>query len=197
MSIVHGPGPRASGAGAALRIVTVVLAGLAVAGAVVVVVLPLPKPAAGGTCGPGAGSEPAIAAFFDPVSIGAGPPPTSSAVEAYQWQAFVGQCQASANGRMVDGLALLLVAALFGLVLHPLVRRAWHEPVPAGPAAGWHEPIPAGPAAGWHEPVPAGPAAGWHGEPAPSRPWAPPTPEAPAPPPPAEHAPPPGPAPDA
>ena len=148
MSIVHGSSPS-SGAGGPLRLATLALAALAVAGAVVVVVWPLPKPAAGGTCGPGSGSEPAIAAFFDPASIGAGPQPTSSAVEAYQWQAFVGECQSSANGRMVEGLALLLVGALFGLVLHPLVRRAWHEPAPAGGGlAGWH----GEPTAAWHWP---------------------------------------------
>ncbi|MDE3086823.1 MAG: hypothetical protein KGJ77_08655 [Acidobacteriota bacterium] len=153
MSIVHGPGHHTSGAGAVLRIVTLVLAGLAVAGAVVVVVLPLPKPAAGGTCGPGAGSEPAIAAFFDPVSIGAGPQPATSAIEAYQWQAFVGECQSAANGRMVEGLALLIVAGFFALVVHPLIRRAWHEPAPPGApgTAAW----PGGQTEFWQWPPPA------------------------------------------
>ena len=177
MSIVHGSSPS-SGAGGPLRLATLVLAALAVAGAVVVVVWPLPKPAAGGTCGPGSGSEPAIVAFFDPASIGAGPQPTSSAVEAYQWQAFVGECQSSANGRMVEGLALLLVGGFFGLVLHPLVRRAWHEPAPAGaggPGGRHGDPTPA-----WHWPPEThggagGPAPGA----APAEPvrWPPPVPE--------------------
>ena len=178
MSNVHGPTPRPSGAGGSLRIVCLVLAALALAGAIVVVVLPLPKPAAGGTCGPGAGSEPAVAAFFDPVSIGAGTPPTNSAVAAYQWQAFVGECQSSANGRMVEGLALLLVAGFFALVVHPLVRRAWHEPVltaPAAPAA-WH----GEPGGDWHWPEAA------HSPDAPTMPGMPPTVEHRWPPPTAE-----------
>src|SRR5579872_6330882 len=86
-----------------LRIASWVIGILALAGAITVVVLPLPKPAAGGTCGPGRGSETAIEAFFNPVSIGAGPRPSSKLpwpqrpIAVYEWQAFVGQCQASTN----------------------------------------------------------------------------------------------------
>jgi len=121
-----------------------------VVAAFVVILLPLPNPAAGGTCGPSLhGSEPAIAAFFDPVSIGAGPIP-SGATALYQWQAFVGQCQASTNARMVDALALLLLAGLFFFVVLPFVRRAWHEPAaataPHSAVAGWY-PDPADPGA--------------------------------------------------
>ena len=56
-----------------LHVVSVALGALALSGSAVVVVLPLPQPAVGGTCGPGGGSEPAIAALVHPSSIGAGP----------------------------------------------------------------------------------------------------------------------------
>jgi hypothetical protein len=129
-----------------LRIASWIIGILALAGAVTVVVLPLPKPAAGGTCGPGRGSEAAIEAFFDPVSIGAGPRPSSPAIAVYEWQAFVGQCQASTNARMVDALALLVVAGFLLLVASPLVGRTWRgRSAGAGtsPAAGWY-PDPSG-----------------------------------------------------
>src|SRR5579884_1754388 len=58
-----------------LRVASWVIGILVLASAIVVVAVPLPRPAAGGTCGPGRGSESAIEAFFDPVSIGAGPRP--------------------------------------------------------------------------------------------------------------------------
>ncbi len=132
------------GAGHVLRLVSVVLAALAVAGAVVIVLLPLPKPAAGGTCGPGKGSETALEAFFNPVSIGAGAEPPAQATTAnLDWQAFVGQCQAATNGRMVDALALLLLAGFFLLVVPRAVRAAWPESAKAMPALasappGWY-----------------------------------------------------------
>lgn len=144
-------------AGRPLRYGALVLAALALAGAIVIALLPLPKPAAGGTCGPGRGSESAIEAFFDPVTIGAGAEPTpsqSDPVEAarfYQWQAFVGQCQSAANGRMVDALALLIVAGFFALVVPRAVRMAWPDTarraqVSAGAPPGWY-PDPADPRA--------------------------------------------------
>jgi len=148
-SASHDRSAPARGAGRVLRWVCIGLAGLAVAGAVAIVVLPLPNPAAGGTCGPSRGSEPAIAAFFDPVSIGAGTEPPGGTLQNYQWQAFVGECQSSTNSRMVDALALLLLAAFFGLAVPPLVRRAWHEVAHAtahGAPAGWY-PDPADPSA--------------------------------------------------
>jgi hypothetical protein len=128
------PPPR-PGPGHILQVVCLALAGLAVIGAIVIVVLPLPKPAAGGTCGPGTGSESAIEAFFNPVSIGAGSKSTAAGVEGelenLDRLAFIGECQASTDGRMVDALALLIVAGFFALVAPPLVRRAWHEPLAA------------------------------------------------------------------
>lgn len=133
-----------------LRIASWVVGILALAGAIAIVVLPLPKPAAGGTCGPGRGSEPAVVAFFDPVSIGAGPRPTSPPIAVFEWQAFVGQCQASTNARMVDALALVLLSAFFLLIASPLVGRAWrgHRMATApGVPAGWY-PDPSG-AAPW------------------------------------------------
>lgn len=129
-----------------LRIASWIIGILALAGAITVVVLPLPKPGAGGTCGPGRGSETAIEAFFNPVSIGAGPRPNSPPIAVYEWQAFVGQCQASTNARMVDSLALLVVAGFFLLVASPLVGRAWRGQRRArssAAGAGWY-PDPAG-----------------------------------------------------
>ena len=143
-----------------LRLVCAVLAVLAVAGALVIVLLPLPRPAAGGTCGPGNGSESALEAFSDPVSIGAGPRPSASDIERYlDWQAFVGECQAASNGRVVDALALVVLAAFFALAIPPAVRRAWGEREPALSSAsatappGWY-PDPANPT-GWRW---------WHGQ---------------------------------
>lgn len=129
-----------------LRLASWIIGILALAGAITVVVLPLPKPAAGGTCGPGRGSEAAIEAFFDPVSIGAGPRPSAPAIAVYEWQAFVGECQASTNARMVDALALLVVAGFLLLVAAPLVGRAWRRQRHASAhtaAPGWY-PDPAG-----------------------------------------------------
>lgn len=137
-----------------LRIATWVVGLLALAGAITVAVLPLPKPAAGGTCGPGRGSETAIQAFFDPISIGAGAKPTPSQFSdalhydlgLSQWQAFVGECQASTNARMVDALALLVVAGFFLLFASPLVGRTWRRQRRASAqtaAAGWY-PDPSG-----------------------------------------------------
>jgi hypothetical protein len=146
----HDPGPSRWGAGRVLQWVCVGLAGAAVAGAITVVLLPLPNPEAGGTCGPGRGAEPAIAAFFDPVSIGAGAQPPANTIQNYQWQAFVGECQSSTNARMVDALALLLLAGFFTLVALPFVRRSWKDTAPAaahGAGPGWY-PDPADPR-GW------------------------------------------------
>ena len=129
-----------------LRIASWIVGILALAGAVTVVVLPLPKPAAGGTCGPGRGSEPAVVAFFDPASIGAGPRPSAPPIAVFEWQAFVGECQASTNARMVDALALVLLSAFFLLIASPLVGRAWRGPRSAGGPhvpSGWY-PDPSG-----------------------------------------------------
>jgi len=145
------------GASHTLRLVCAALAVLAVAGALVIVFLPPPRPAAGGTCGPSRGSESAMEAFFDPVSIGAGTKVSGSGIEVevenLDRLAFIGECQSSTNARMVDALALLIVAGFFALVVPPAVRRAWGEHAPATASAGAAAPP------GWY-PDPAN-AAGW------------------------------------
>jgi hypothetical protein len=102
----------------------------------------LPKPAVGGTCGPGTSSESAIVAFFDPGSIGAGAEPaTTSATDRADWMAFVGECQASADGRVLGTFAILIVAigvAAVGiaLALDGSRRKAIASPTPAAPQPG-------------------------------------------------------------
>lgn len=91
----------------------------------------LPAPAVGGTCGPGKLSESAVVAFFDPVSIGAGSEPaattTANALRRADWMAFVGECQASADSRVLSTFAILvlsLVVALLGIWLAVRATRA-------------------------------------------------------------------------
>ncbi|MGH9029977.1 MAG: DUF2510 domain-containing protein [Acidimicrobiales bacterium] len=122
----------------ALRIVLAVLAVAAVAGAVVVVVLPLPSPAVGGTCGPGAGAEPAIAAFFDPASIGAGAEPAAGTEQRFEWEAFVGECQSSSDARMVTAVALLTIAVALAFAVLLVARPAVREEHVVSPPAGWY-----------------------------------------------------------
>ena len=82
----------------------------------------LPRPAVGGTCGPGKSSEAAIVALFNPGSIGAGPePPATSATDRADWMAFVGECQASADGRVLGALVILAVSLAVALVGHRVV----------------------------------------------------------------------------
>jgi hypothetical protein len=80
----------------------------------------LPAPAVGGTCGPGTSSESAVVAFFDPASIGAGAEPaattTANVVARADWMAFVGECQASADSRVLSTLALLVLSVAVVLV---------------------------------------------------------------------------------
>jgi hypothetical protein len=100
----------------------------------------LPKPAAGVSCGPGTSSEPAIVALFDPGSIGAGPePPAANATSRADWLAFVGECQASADGRVLANFLILTLSIGVGLTGTALVLRA-RRPAPptaaAAPAAG-------------------------------------------------------------
>jgi hypothetical protein len=84
----------------------------------------LPLPAAGGTCGPGQGSETAIVAFFDPVTIGAGrEPPATNATARTQWEAFVHECQTAANDRAVVTLPVLLLSAVLVFVGTVVLRR--------------------------------------------------------------------------
>ena len=136
--------------------VLVFLGVMGIAIALSAVLTSLPAPAAGGTCGPGTSSESAAAAFFDPVSIGAGPPPPASAGTAahLDWLAFIGECQSAANSRMLVGLftlALALGAGVGGLVLLRRSGRAAPRAVQAVPAAappGWY-PDPAGTPSGF------------------------------------------------
>jgi hypothetical protein len=119
----------------ALRLVLAVLAVVAVAGAVAVAVVPLPTPAVGGSCSPAKGSEPAIVAFFDPVSIGAGSEPSETEAR-YEWEAFVGECQSATDSRMVTTVALLTVALALAFVallfVHPLTRETTAGSWPPG-----------------------------------------------------------------
>lgn len=100
-------------------------AGLAISG----VFIALPPPAAGGTCGPGQASEAPIVALFDPISIGAGPKPAASnRASRAEWNAFVSECQSSADDRGLAALAILVVSALVAiggpiLVLRRMRRR--------------------------------------------------------------------------
>jgi hypothetical protein len=92
----------------------------------------LPAPAVGGTCGPGRSSESAIVAFFDPVSIGAGVEPsattTANVVARADWMAFVGECQASADSRVLSTFALLVLSVVVALAGLWMVVRAIGAP---------------------------------------------------------------------
>ncbi len=92
--------------------VLVLLGLMGVAIAVTAVLTALPQPAAGGTCGPSSGSsETPLVAFFDPVTIGAGPkPPTSNTTSYLDWLAFVGECQSATDGRILEALAILILS---------------------------------------------------------------------------------------
>ena len=107
----------------------------------------LPKPAAGGTCGPGAGSEAAIQALFDPASIGAGPePPASNSAARQQWQAFVDECQTTTDDRAIAALVIFLISIGVGVAGPTLVtgrkRRAPSSP-PSTPTLSEPPPAPA------------------------------------------------------
>ena len=81
----------------------------------------LPAPAAGGTCGPGRGSEAAVEALVNPASIGAGPEPAPGQVAAHaQWTRFVHECQTAADDRALATLPILILSiglAVAGLLL--------------------------------------------------------------------------------
>jgi len=88
-----------------------------VAVAVSAVVVNLPPPGVGGTCGPGAGSEAPIVAFFNPASIGAGVEPSGASALAHSlWLAFVGECQSSTDARILIALAVLVLSVAFALL---------------------------------------------------------------------------------
>ena len=96
--------------------------GLLAAG-VTIALTSLPAPAAGGTCGPSTSSESAIAAFFNPVSIGAGPEPSAASSGRPQWLAFIRECQSATNTRMVEAGATVAGGLLLGLGLPWVMRR--------------------------------------------------------------------------
>jgi hypothetical protein len=68
-------------------------------------------------------SESAIAAFFNPASIGAGPEPSATSVGRPQWLAFVNECQSATNTRIATAGAIFVGALLLGLGLPWTVRR--------------------------------------------------------------------------
>ncbi len=107
---------------AALILVFVGLFGVAVA--VTALWSELPPPAAGGTCGPGRGSETAIEALVNPGSIGAGakPPATRAAARA-QWTQFVNECQTATNDRALLAFPVLVVSAGIAVVGFVMLRR--------------------------------------------------------------------------
>ncbi len=129
-----------------IGITLLLLAVVGVAIALTAVLTSLPPPPVGGTCGPGRGAESAIAAFFNPGSIGAGREPAGNSVAHLQWYAFVGQCQASTNSRMMIGLAVLVLALLIAvagwLVLRRSMASAATEPGPSDPGRDDLEPWP-------------------------------------------------------
>jgi hypothetical protein len=85
---------------------------------------PLPPPTGGGTCGPGQGSEAAVVAIFDPVTIGAGPrPPADQPGNLARWSAFVHGCQTSSDQRAAVTLPLLVASAGLAVLGGSLVWR--------------------------------------------------------------------------
>ncbi len=111
----------------AVRVVGTVLAVFFLAGAATIALVPLPAPAAGGTCGPSASSESAILAFFNPLSIGAGPEPPANSAQHSQWVAFVNECQSTTNSRIIQSGVIAMGALLAGLGLPWAVRRFVRE----------------------------------------------------------------------
>jgi hypothetical protein len=84
----------------------------------------LPRPAVGGSCGPGTSSESSIVALFDPVTIGAGQePPAARTADRAEWMAFVGECQASADSRVLVTFVILMASVGVALAGAMLVLR--------------------------------------------------------------------------
>ena len=119
---------------------------MVVALAITASLMPLPAPAAGGTCGPGKGSESALAAFVNPGSIGA-TGPSSSTVDKLDLMAFTSECQSATDARMLQALGLLLLGLILLagglLVLRPALDRTRPSsadgPADQGAPAGWYE----------------------------------------------------------
>jgi len=119
---------------------------MVVALAITASLMPLPAPAAGGTCGPGKGSESALAAFVNPGSIGA-TGPSSSTVDKLDLMAFTSECQSATDARMLQALGLLVLGLILLagglLVLRPALDRTRPSsadgPADQGAPAGWYE----------------------------------------------------------
>jgi hypothetical protein len=111
---------------------------------------PLPPPRAGGTCGPGLGSEAAIAALVNPNSIGAGaePPATNAAARA-QWSQFVRECQTATDDRALVTIPLLIVSLGLGVAGLVLLWKRLEHPTRPAPLSGdrqwWSSPPPPAP----------------------------------------------------
>ena len=156
---------------------------LGAAFAVTGLLIGLPAPSAGGTCGPGQGSEAAIIAFFDPVTIGAGPePPASNPTARAQWSAFVDQCQTAADDRALTAFPVFVVSvgiAVVGFLAYRRRTPGRTDSTPQVIAAGWPPPPWSSPWAG-PPPYATGGPSHWP----PGVPLPPPPPPAPLPPPP-------------
>ncbi|HVB93631.1 MAG TPA: hypothetical protein VND67_04870 [Acidimicrobiales bacterium] len=150
---------------------------LGAAFAVTGLLIGLPAPAAGGTCGPGLGSEPAIIAIFDPVTIGAGPEPAATDSAARnQWTSFVDECQTAADDRAWAAFPILVVSSGIAIIGFVAFRRRSGGRIGSTPddaARGWPPPP-------WPTPW-AGPSPSVEGHPSP---WPPGIPLAAPPPPP-------------
>jgi hypothetical protein len=98
------------------------------------VLVALPAPAIGGTCGPGHGSESPIVAFFDPITIGAGTEPAATNATGHaSWLAFVGECQASTDGRVLAVLAILVLSVGVAIGGPKLVLRKTRDAASSPP----------------------------------------------------------------
>jgi hypothetical protein len=107
----------------AFRVVLVFLGLFGAAFAITGALVAMPRPQVGGTCGPGPSSESSMVAFFDPGSIGAEQEPSAAhATDRADWMAFVGECQASADGRILASLAILVLSIALALAG---VARGW------------------------------------------------------------------------
>lgn len=94
----------------------------------------LPPPAAGGTCGPGRGSETAIEALVNPGSIGAGAEPAAThAAARADWTQFVHECQSATNNRALVAFPTLVISAGIAVVGFVLLRRRGSRPTGGSP----------------------------------------------------------------